>query len=243
VQADRAELFEARNGNTALEMLQSDQFDCLILDLELPDFSGFELLERATRQGIALPPVVVYTNKSLSYEESLALREYTDSIVVKGERSPERLADEVSLFLHSVESSLPSRHQPAPASAHVKELAGKTVLVVDDDMRNAFALSKVLRGKGLSVLLAQDGHKALAQLDESEEIHVVLMDIMMPGIDGYDTIREIRKQPRFGALPIVALTAKAMPGDREKCIRVGANDYFSKPVDIEQLISAMSSLV
>ncbi len=245
VQDDRVELFEARDGNSALEMLQSDRFDCVILDLNLPDFSGFELLERATQQGVALPAVVVYTAKDLSFEENLALREYTDSIVVKGERSPERLADEVSLFLHSMYSSLTFREQPALGAGSTRAIGldGVTVLVVDDDMRNAFALSKVLRSKGLSVLLAQDGYKALAQLEENDDIEMVLMDIMMPGMDDYDTIREIRKQPRFETLPIVALTAKAMPGDREKCLAVGANDYFSKPVDIDRLLPAMSTLV
>jgi CheY-like chemotaxis protein/signal transduction histidine kinase len=245
VEGKQVELIEVSDGHAALGMLESGRFDCMILDLDLPDFSGFELLERARKQWGELPPVVVYTGRNLSYEENLALREYTDSIVVKGGRSQERLVDEVSLFLHGVQSGLPAARQPVAASmpGKVKALEGKTVLLVDDDMRNAFALSKVLRGKGVSVLLAQDGYKALAQLEAHAGVNVVLMDIMMPGMDGYETIRQIRAQSRLSRLPIIALTAKAMPGDREKCIGVGANEYFSKPVDVDRLVEAMSALV
>ena len=181
----------------------------------------------------------------MSYEENLKLREYTDSIVIKGARSPERLVDEVGLFLHRVQSHLPVEQRQAMRAAPEKEssLTGRTVLVVDDDMRNAFAMSKVLRAKGLTALLAQDGHKALAQLDMNPRIDIVLMDIMMPSMDGYTTIQEIRKQARFEQLPIIALTAKAMPGDRERCLEAGANDYASKPVDVDQLVAAMRALL
>jgi len=177
---------------------------------------------------------VVYSARELTREESLRIREHTDSIVIKGARSPERLIDEVSLFLHSI-----NQQGGAAREDTGEELVGRKVLVVDDDMRNIFALSKVLRAKGLEVSLAQDGQKALKVLDESPDIELVLMDVMMPVMDGYETIQEIRKDPRFGKLPIISLTAKAMRGDREKSLAAGANDYLSKPIDIPKLLSMM----
>ncbi len=245
VQADKVEIVEAGMASRALELLQTEHFDCVVLDLMLPDVSGFELLDRAAALQIRLPPVVIYSGKELSYEENLKLREYTDSIVIKGARSPERLVDEVSLFLHSVQSARPAETQRLARLPPEKEqgLAGRVVLVVDDDMRNAFALSKILRGKGLNVVMAQDGQKALAQLQDNARIQLVLMDIMMPGLDGYATIKEIRKQRRFKTLPIIALTAKAMPGDKEKCIEAGANEYLSKPVDVDLLLDRLRVLL
>ncbi|QPK64768.1 response regulator [Methylomonas sp. LL1] len=237
------EIVEENNGESALARLQSgEQFDCMILDLSLPGISGVNLLEECTRQQLVLPPVIVYSGRDLSEEDTLALREYTDSIVIKGARSPERLQDEVTLFLHSVQASLPPAQQQQlrkPQQLKEEGIAGHSVLIVDDDMRNTFALSKVLRGKGLNVLMAQDGQKALAQLAEKPEIELVLMDIMMPGMDGYTAIREIRRQACFQSLPIIALTAKAMIGDRENCLEAGANDYLSKPVDIDDLMAMM----
>jgi len=179
---------------------------------------------------------VVYSGRDLSREENLLLRQYTDSIVVKGARSPERLLDEVSLFLHSIRHA-PKRAANAGHGSSNAELAGRRVLLVDDDMRNLFALSKVLRGWGLVVNMAQDGQKALKALADDEAPELVLMDIMMPVMDGYDTIRAIRAQAPFINLPIIALTAKAMRGDREKCIEAGASDYLSKPIDIDKLSS------
>jgi CheY-like chemotaxis protein len=213
----------------------------MILDLGLPGIGGRALLEKCTQEQLAVPPVVIYSGRDLTDEDNLALKEYTDSIVIKGTRAPERLMDEVTLFLHSVQSGVSRTKQAAlsPAGETDTGLAGHTVLVVDDDMRNAFALSKVLRAKGLKVLVAQDGHKALSQLNGAPEIDVVLMDIMMPGMDGYTAIKEIRKQDKFRALPVIALTAKAMVGDREKCIQAGASDYLSKPVDIDALLAAL----
>jgi len=243
VHGDQVEIVEAHSGEQALTLLEADHFDCVVLDLMLPDISGFELLDRATARQIALPPVVVYSGKDLSDEENLRLRQYTDSIVIKGVRSPERLVDEVGLFLHSVQAARPGDSPPRPATPHGDRLPGHSVLVVDDDMRNAFALSKVLRGAGLEVLLAQDGHKALAQLAENPKVDVVLMDVMMPGMDGLATIREIRKQGRFHALPIIALTAKAMPGDRENCLAGGANEYLTKPVDTDRLLAMIAELL
>ncbi len=245
VKSERIQVVEAGSAEQALALLKSDRFDCLVLDLVLPDLSGFDLLDRAAASGVVLPPVVVYSGKELSYEENLKLREYTDSIVIKGARSPERLVDEVSLFLHSVQSSGKQENHRRQAGTQDKDerLSGRSVLVVDDDMRNAFALSKILRGKGLKVLVAQDGHKALAQLAEHRHIDIVLMDIMMPGMDGYATIREVRKEPALASLPIIALTAKAMKGDREKCLEAGADDYLSKPVDVAALLERMRALL
>lgn len=237
-----AEIVAETSGEAALARLENgEQFDCMILDLGLPGISGLGLLKACAEKHLTMPPVIVYSGRELSDQDTLALREYTDSVVIKGARSPERLLDEVTLFLHSVHSSLPVAQQQMLRKLHDKEdgLAGRTVLVVDDDMRNTFALSKVLRAKGLNVLMAQDGLKAISQLEEKPEIELVLMDIMMPGMDGYTAIREIRKQAKFQALPIIALTAKAMVGDRDKCLEAGANDYLSKPVDIDELSATM----
>jgi len=233
VGASNVQITEAGGGIEALAKLRERDFDCVILDLGMPDMNGFEFLEKASLLPV-VPPVVVYSGRDLSPEETLKLRQYTDSIVIKGARSPERLLDEVSLFLHSI------REAPiAPPREVDTSLAGRTVLVVDDDMRNIFALSKALRAKGLTVVMAQDGYKAIKQLEENRAIELVLMDIMMPGMDGYQTMGEIRKNPQFAKLPMIAVTAKAMRGDREKCIEAGANDYLSKPIDLDQLFSMM----
>ncbi|MFI3120111.1 MAG: response regulator [Methylococcaceae bacterium] len=236
------EIISERTGEAARARLENgENFDCMVLDLGLPGINGLNLLEECSRKQLSMPPVIVYSGRDLSEQDTLALREYTDSIVIKGARSPERLLDEVTLFLHSVCSSLPASQQHLLRKPQHKEegLAEHTVLIVDDDMRNTFALSKVLRAKGLKVLMAQDGVKALSQLNERPEIDVVLMDIMMLGMDGYEAIGEIRKQQRFRDLPIIALTAKAMLGDREKCLAMGANEYLSKPVDIDDLMVTM----
>ncbi|QFY43861.1 response regulator [Candidatus Methylospira mobilis] len=236
-----AEIVSETSGEGALARLEKGElFDCMILDLGLPDISGLALLEQCAGKRLIMPPVIVYSGHDLSEEDTLTLSEYTDSIVIKGARSPDRLLDEVTLFLHSVRSSLPpSQQQMHTLNDKEKDIAGSTVLIVDDDMRNTFALSKVLRAKGLNVLMAQDGAKALGQLDGRPDIDFVLMDIMMPVMDGYATIREIRKQARFRTLPIIALTAKAMMGDREKCLDAGASDYLSKPVNIDDLLEMM----
>lgn len=233
VGASNVQITEASGGMEALAKLGQQDFDCVILDLGMPDMNGFEFLEKAATLP-AVPRVVIYSGRDLSPEETLKLRQYTDSIVIKGARSPERLLDEVSLFLHSI------REAPAmPVREVDSSLTGRTVLVVDDDMRNIFALSKALRAKGLTVVMAQDGYKAIKQLEENRAIELVLMDIMMPGMDGYQTMGEIRKNPLFARLPMIAVTAKAMRGDREKCIEAGANDYLSKPIDLDQLFSMM----
>jgi len=239
LEAENVDIVESADGLSALAALRSSEaFDCVILDLGLPDISGFEWLERASQQQAEMPPVVIYSGRELTPDESMRLREYTESIVIKGARSPERLLDEVSLFLHAIQK--PAAAPVAPAvtpDAPAADVAGKTVLVVDDDMRNVFALSKALRGRGLKVLMAQDGFKALAQLESHPEVDIVLMDIMMPGMDGYETIRRVRAQSQWERVPIIAVTAKAMKGDREKCVEAGASDYCSKPIDIDQLMS------
>jgi len=231
VENERVEVQEAATAGEALDLLRHERFDCVILDLILPDFSGFDLLDRARDAGVALPPVVVHSGMDLTFDETLHLRNYTDSIVVKGVRSPERLIDEVALFLYSVHAVPPA--EPVPVREAI--FVGRLVLVVDDDMRNAFALSKLLRGRGFTVEIAEDGAKALARIDQSPGLDLVLMDIMMPGMDGYAAITEIRRRPALAHLPILALTAKAMPGDREQCLAVGANEHLAKPIDIDRL--------
>ncbi|HTV84754.1 MAG TPA: response regulator [Dyella sp.] len=234
---DDVSIDEAGSGEEALQKITHTGYDCIVLDLGLPGMSGTELLERLAESG-SIPPVVVYSGRELSREENLRIRQYTDSIVIKGVRSPERLLDEVSLFLHSIRRAEGATETSAsPASQD--GLAGHHVLLVDDDMRNLFALSKVLRGWGLQVSMAQDGEKALHVLAENNQIELVLMDIMMPGMDGYEATRAIRAQPALNRLPIIALTAKAMRGDREQCLEAGANDYLSKPIDLDKLASMM----
>jgi CheY-like chemotaxis protein/signal transduction histidine kinase/CHASE3 domain sensor protein len=236
LRADNVQIDEAGSAEEALEKILQNSYDCVVLDLGLPGMSGLELLEKLAASSSGVPPVVVYSGREMSREENLKLRQYTDAIVIKGARSTERLLDEVSLFLHSIQ------HAPRRTSVEAiagKELAGRRVLLVDDDMRNLFALSKVLRGWGLQVSVAQDGQKALKMLADDEPPELILMDIMMPGMDGYAAMRAIREQPQLRDIPIIALTAKAMRGDREHCLEMGASDYLSKPVDLDTLGSMM----
>ncbi len=236
LRADNVLIDEAASAEEALEKTATTRYDCIVLDLGLPGMSGLQLLEQLSHASEGVPPVVVYSGRDLSREENLMLRQYTDSIVIKGARSPERLLDEVSLFLHSIQHA-PKRLANGANALASAEMTGRRVLLVDDDMRNLFALSKVLRSWGLVVTMAQDGQKALKALADDEAPELVLMDIMMPVMDGYDTMRAIRAQAQFARLPIIALTAKAMRGDREKCIEAGASDYLSKPIDIDKLAS------
>ncbi|MGN6481605.1 response regulator, partial [Luteibacter sp.] len=236
---DNVVIEEAGSGEEALAKTQETAYDCIVLDLGLPGMSGMEFLEQLSQSGHT-PPVVVYSGRDLSREESMKIRQYTDSIVVKGARSPDRLLDEVSLFLHSIRHGGAAAAAERPTAARGMDegdLRGRRLLLVDDDMRNLFALSKVLRGKGIDVVMAQDGQKALDALDKDPELELVLMDIMMPVMDGYDTMRAIRAKPAVANVPIIALTAKAMRGDREKCLEAGANDYLSKPIDVDRLLS------
>jgi CheY-like chemotaxis protein len=192
-------------------------------------------------KSLTMPPVIVYTGKNLTREDELALQKHAETIIIKGVKSADRLLDEVSLFLHKTVSSMPPSKREMIIHLHERDamLSDKTILLVDDDMRNLFALSKILAEKGMNVLKAEDGEKALALLDAHPEIALVLLDIMMPVMDGYQTARQIRSQPRFYDLPIIALTAKALKEDRDKCIEAGANDYLAKPVDVDRLFSTL----
>jgi tubulin-specific chaperone A len=226
----------------AFERLSDGPFDCVILDLGLAGASGFELLERirATR-GISRIPVIIYTGRDLTRDEETRLQRYADSVIIKGARSPERLLEETTLFLHRVAADLPAEKQEIlrPADDRDRSFDGKTVLIVDDDMRNVFALASVLEAEGLSLVEARDGREGLERLDAHPEIDLVLMDIMMPEMDGYEAMRAIREKEPFRNLPVIALTAKAMKGDKAKCIEAGANDYLAKPVDTDKLLSML----
>ena len=228
----------------ALEHLRGATFDCMVMDLNLPDISGYELLQRMTDQDdVSFPPVIVYTGRALSRDEEQQLRRFSKSIIIKDARSPERLLDEVTLFLHQVESELSAEHRQMLQVARSREsaLEGRTVLVVEDDVRNVFALSSILEPTGIRVEIARNGREALETLEArgtaQAGIDLVLMDIMMPEMDGYTAMREIRNRPQWRRLPIIALTAKAMKDDQEKCLAAGANDYIAKPLDVEKLLS------
>jgi HAMP domain-containing protein/CheY-like chemotaxis protein len=230
------------SGSEALERLKADPADCVVLDLRLPDMSGFDVLERLQADGaLADTPVVVFTGRELTLEEDTQLHTMARSVVVKGVESPERLLDETALFLHRVVSELPPHKQQMLERLHSSDddLVGQTVLLVDDDARNIFALSSVLERRGMKVLSATTGSEAVSIVAAQPEVAIVLMDIMMPGMDGYETMQVIRANPAFRRLPIIALTAKAMKGDREKCLEAGASDYLAKPVNTEQLLSAL----
>jgi len=223
----------------AMEQLAAATFDCMVTDLALPDGSGYDLLERmAGNEAVAFPPVIVYTGRALTRDEEQRLRRYSKSIIIKGARSPERLLDEVTLFLHSVEASLPSDQQRLLREARRRDavLDGRTVLLAEDDVRNIFALSSVLEPLGVTLEIARNGLEALERLKVSQ-VDLVLMDIMMPEMDGLTAMREIRKIRHLQQLPIIALTAKAMADDREKCLEAGANDYIAKPIDVDKLVS------
>ena len=229
-------------GQEALQLLSREPFDCMILDLSLGDMTGFELLGKmGKRVPTARVPVIVYTGRDLSRKEEAELQKHAESIIIKGAKSPERLLDESALFLHRVEANLPVEKQRMLQLVHDREsvLKGKTVLLVDDDMRNVFALSSVLEEKGLEIVVARNGIECLDRLAEGSGIDLVLMDIMMPKMDGFDAMREIRKKDDWATLPIIALTAKAMKGDRSRCIEAGANDYLPKPVNTERLVSML----
>ena len=232
----------ASSGQEALALLTTESFDCMILDLGLADMSGFDIL-RTLRANTGLPrlPIVVHTGRELSEEEEMRLKKYAESIIVKGVRSPQRLLEETTLFLHRVRENPPATgaDRPATEAENGSSLAGRTILLVDDDMRNVFALSNALEEKGLNVVVARDGRESLTKLTENPHIDLVLMDIMMPNMDGYEAMREIRKNPKNRNLPIIALTAKAMKGDKSKCIEAGANEYLPKPVDTDKLLSLL----
>ncbi|WP_277187493.1 response regulator [Caballeronia sp. BR00000012568055] len=233
-------IVEAGTIAEAIEEMQRAVFDCVVMDLALPDGSGYDLLERvSTRAEHASPPVIVYTGRMLSAEEEQRLRRYSKSIIIKGAKSPERLLDEVTLFLHSVESALPPEQQRMLRAARQRDdvFEGRTILLAEDDVRNIFALSRVIEPLGATLEIARNGREAIEALARHTHIDLVLMDIMMPEMDGLTAMTEIRKQPQHARLPIIALTAKAMQSDREKCLEAGADDYISKPIDVDKLVS------
>ncbi|MDB5601318.1 MAG: sensor hybrid histidine kinase, partial [Xanthobacteraceae bacterium] len=239
---DDIEITTAETGRAALSALRKDSADCVVLDLRLPDMSGFEVLEALRADaGLADVPVIVFTGRELTPEEDARLHTMARSIVVKGVESPERLFDETALFLHRVVAELPPEKQRMLERLTIsdEDLINRTVLLVDDDARNIFALSSVLERRGMKVLTATTGREAIQIIDSTPELAIVLMDIMMPEMDGYQTMETIRANPVFARLPIIALTAKAMKGDREKCLEAGASDYLAKPVNTEQLLSAL----
>jgi CheY-like chemotaxis protein len=236
------EIVTASTGAEAFHALLDTPFDCAVLDLRLPDISGFELLDKIQSEpSLREIPIVVFTGRDLSKEEEGHLRTVAKSIVLKDVQSPERLLDETALFLHRVVADLPESKQNMLERLHGSNeaLRGQKVLIVDDDARNIFALSTVLENQEMDVLSATNGRQAIEIIENTANLSMVLMDIMMPEMDGYQTMREIRNKPRFRALPILALTAKAMKGDREKCLEAGASDYIAKPVNTDQLLSLL----
>jgi len=236
------EIVSVDTGAGALDLLHEEAMDCIVLDLRLPDISGFELLEKLSADPtLADIPVIVFTGRELSAGEEAQLQSMARSIVVKGVESPERLLDETALFLHRNVTDLPREKQLMleKLTSSDEDLVDKTVLLVDDDARNIFALSSALERRGMRVLTATTGMEAIELIHSTPELSIVLMDIMMPVMDGYQTISRIREEPEYRRLPIIALTAKAMKGDREKCLEAGASDYLAKPVNTEQLLSAL----
>jgi len=234
--------FEAATGKEALTLYEQNHIDCIILDIGLPDTSGFELIYKLENiKGHNLPPVIVYTGKELTKEENNELQKYAESIIIKGVKSEERLLDETALFLHRTISNLPKSKQLIINNLYDREAIfnSKKILLVDDDMRNLFALSKILKERGMEIIKAENEKNALEMLNMHPDIELVLMDIMMPEMDGYEAMKQIRSQVKFENLPVIALTAKAMKDDKQKCIDAGANDYITKPIDIERLLSLM----
>ncbi|MHC5757579.1 HAMP domain-containing protein [Nostoc sp.] len=230
------------DGAAALEAIRTQHFDCLVLDLGLPDMTGFELIEqiKLLPNGKTLP-IIVYTGREISKAQETELRRIAETIIIKDVRSPERLLDETALFLHRVQANLPAPKRQILEQLHSQDylLTGKKALIVDDDMRNIFALTSMLERYQIEVIYAENGREGITLLENTPDIDVVLMDVMMPEMDGYETTRIIRQNDQFKSLPIIALTAKAMQGDREKCIEAGASDYITKPVDTEQLLSLL----
>ena len=239
---DDVEITAVALGEEALALLKTQIFDCMIIDLKLPDIQGNELLERMEHEELcSFPPVIVYTGRNLSREEEADLMKYSRSIIIKGARSPERLLDEVTLFLHKVESELSSERQGMLQQVRSRErvFEGRKILLVDDDVRNIFALTNALEQKGVVVEIGRNGFEAISKLNSVDDIDLVLMDVMMPGMDGLEATRLIRADGRYNKLPIIAITAKAMKNDQEECLQAGASDYLAKPIDLDRLYSLL----
>lgn len=242
LKSDDVEIKTIDKGKEAIKLLEKDNYDCMILDLGLKDISGFELLDIVkSKDKFRELPIIIYTGRELEKEDEKKLRKHAESIIVKGAKSPERLLDEVSLFLHHVESDRPEEQKnKVRITTSLDDIfKSKKILLVDDDARNIFALTSVLEANKMDVTFAENGKEAIQKLEDSPDFDLVLMDIMMPEMDGYEAIKLIRQKQNFKNLPILALTAKAMKGDRQKCIEVGASDYLSKPIDVERLLSLM----
>jgi CheY-like chemotaxis protein len=244
LQSQELETVGAATAAQCLEQLRTSTFDCMVLDLSLPDASGYALLETLrSEHEFSFPPVIVYTGRSLSADEEYQLRKYSKSIIIKGARSPERLLDEVTLFLHKVVSELPAQQQRMLERARSRDAAleGRRILIVEDDVRNVFALTSIFEPRGATIEIARNGREAIEMLEKCEAIgkpiELVLMDVMMPEMDGLSAIREIRTRHPWKKLPVIMLTAKAMADDQEQCIAAGANDYMAKPLDVEKLLS------
>ena len=223
----------------ALSRLAEISFDCVVLDLSLPDASGHQVLETmSASERYSFPPVIIYTGRAPGPEEEERLRRYSRSVIVKGARSPERLLDEVTLFLHQVESRLPPESQRMLRAARERDTVfdGRSILIVEDDVRNVFALTSVFEPRGARVRIARNGREALDAVRESKP-DLVLMDVMMPEMDGLTATRELRREPAFRDLPIIVLTAKAMRDDYQESLAAGANDYMAKPIDVDKLVS------
>jgi CheY-like chemotaxis protein/signal transduction histidine kinase/CHASE3 domain sensor protein len=236
------EIAAVGSGEEALALLRAEVFDCMIIDLKLPDMQGDELLERMSAEDLcSFPPVIVYTGRNLTRAEEHDLLKYSRSIIIKGARSPERLLDEVTLFLHKVEAKLSTERQGMLKTVRGRDrvFEGRTILLVDDDVRNVFALTSALEQRGAKVEIGRNGFEAISKLDEVATIDLVLMDIMMPGMDGLEAMRRIRADGRYARLPIIAITAKAMKDDQEQCLAAGANDYLAKPIDLTRLYSLL----
>jgi CheY-like chemotaxis protein len=238
------ETIGASTAAECLARLKSETFDCMVLDLSLPDASGHALLETLSREdAYSFPPVIVYTGRDLSTDEEQRLRRYSQSIIIKGAKSPERLLDEITLFLHKVVSDLPAEQARMLEKARSRDSAieGRRILVVEDDVRNVFALTSVLEPRGAIVQIARNGREALDKLAEAqksgEPVDLVLMDVMMPEMDGITAVRELRKRAEWRKMPVIMLTAKAMKDDQEQCLAAGASDYMAKPLDVEKLLS------
>jgi CheY-like chemotaxis protein len=240
LRTDQVDITAVGSMAAALDQLAANTFDCMVLDLSLPDGSGYELLEKmAAGDKYSFPPVIVYTGRALDRDEEQRLRRYSKSIIVKGARSPERLLDEVTLFLHSVEATLPVEQQRLLRKARQRDavLDGRRILLAEDDVRNVFALASVFEPLGAKLDIARNGREAIERLEQAKDIDLVLMDIMMPELDGLTAMKLIREREAWARLPIIALTAKAMPDDREQCLAAGANDYVAKPIDVDKLVS------
>ena len=239
---DDVEITAVATGTEALAKLRSDVFDCMIIDLKLPDMQGHELLRTMAAESIrAFPPVIVYTGRTLTRAEETDLLKYSRSIIIKGARSPERLLDEVTLFLHRVESQMSAERQSMLKTVRSRDRVfdGRRILLVDDDVRNIFSLTSALEQKGIMVDVGRNGFEALERLDACPETDLVLMDVMMPGMDGLEATRRLRADPRFAKLPVIAITAKAMKDDQEQCMKAGASDYLAKPIDLDRLYSLL----